>query len=80
MPGLTILPGSQGALRGYRLQHLYALYRLLCTTTSEPLSFQLEGTEDMEVYDPAGTLLEAIQVKALSLDSPRTGSINNYWV
>lgn len=56
------------AYRGYRLQALYTLWRLLkpvggCDTA---LVFEPEGQEDLAVYDPEGRLLEVIQVKAHS--------------
>jgi len=50
------------SLRGYRLQLLYTLWRIL----EEPAnrSVKLEGLEDLDVLDPSGALLEAVQVKA----------------
>lgn len=54
--------GAQAALRGYRLQALYTLYRLL--KAAPGLVFRLEGHEDLDVYDAEGRLQEVIQVKA----------------
>jgi hypothetical protein len=61
-----IFPGASAALKGYRLQHLYSLFRILGDDASPPRQFQLEGTEDLEIFDDAGRLIEAIQVKARS--------------
>jgi hypothetical protein len=68
-----IFPGASAALKGYRLQHLYSLFRILGDDASPPRQFQLEGTEDLEIFDDAGRLLEAIQVKARS-SAPLTPS------
>ena len=46
--------------KGYRLQALYALYRIL---HGEEYSFQPEGVEDLAVYSQGGKLLEVVQVK-----------------
>lgn len=59
-----IFPGASAALKGYRLQHLYSLFRILGDDVSPPHQFQLEGTEDLEIFDDAGRLIEAVQVKA----------------
>ncbi len=58
------LAGAPPALRGFRRQHLYALFRLLTDASRERYSIQLEGTEDLEIFDESGHLIEAIQVKA----------------
>jgi hypothetical protein len=62
--------GASGALRGYRLQALYTLRRVL----EEPptCSFQLEGREDLELLRD-GEVVEAVQVKAY--DTPLTLSL-----
>lgn len=70
----TISIGAPAALRGYRLQHLYTLDRLL-SIQEDRFEVQLEGTEDLDIYDSAGTLLEAIQVKALTDDSVTTSTL-----
>jgi len=59
------LPGSQAALRGYRLQHLYTLHRLF-GAGADDLVIQLEGSEDVDILDRSGNLVEAVQVKALA--------------
>ncbi|BBO84980.1 hypothetical protein DSCO28_55460 [Desulfosarcina ovata subsp. sediminis] len=50
--------------RGFRLQSLYALKRILESETGS--NFQPEGIEDLAIYSSDGELLEAIQVKAYS--------------
>ncbi|HEY4036381.1 MAG TPA: hypothetical protein VGL94_20685 [Ktedonobacteraceae bacterium] len=55
------------AYRGYRLQHLYTLWRIL-TSEQENIIFQQEGQEDLAVLDSCGNLLEVLQVKAYSDD------------
>lgn len=68
------IPGAPAALKGYRLQHLYVLHRLLNAGASGGMAFQLEGTEDLDVYDvETGILVEAAQVKAYE-DKPITAS------
>jgi DNA polymerase III delta prime subunit len=61
------------AYRGYRLQALYTLSRLLESNDSANLIFQPEGEEDLAIFDTNNNLLEVIQVKAydenLSLSS-----------
>ena len=49
--------------RGYRLQLLYALHRILPKDSAQ-LFFQPEGYEDLDVYNEFGELIEVIQVKA----------------
>lgn len=64
------------AYRGYRLQTLYILDRILSTDRDVSLVFQPEGAEDLAVRDSRGQLVEVTQVKAygsnlsLSLFSP----------
>ena len=50
------------AYRGYRLQALYVLWRILESEDSAHLIFQPEGYEDLAVYDSEETLLEVVQV------------------
>jgi hypothetical protein len=52
------------AYRGYRLQHLYTLWRILETSEQEGIIFQLEGQEDLDILDSHGNLLDVLQVKA----------------
>jgi hypothetical protein len=56
--------GAESAYRGYRLQALYALWRLLCREDARHLTFQPEGREDLAVFDGSASLQEAAQVKA----------------
>jgi len=51
------------AYRGYRLQSLYALNRILNQQTDDNLIFQPEGKEDLAVFDSKNNLLEIVQVK-----------------
>jgi hypothetical protein len=50
--------------RGYRLQALYALYKILTAENVVESIFQPEGNEDLSVFDPKENLLETVQVKA----------------
>ncbi|ACK66983.1 hypothetical protein PCC8801_2996 [Rippkaea orientalis PCC 8801] len=52
--------------RGYRLQLLYTLWRILSENKKNNFTFQPEGQEDLAIYDEAGHLIEIIQVKARS--------------
>lgn len=67
--------------RGYRLQALYALRRIL--TSTDDSVFQPEGKEDLAILDSSDNLLEAIQVKAhnlpLTLSSLRLGESNSFF-
>ena len=60
--------GGPAALRGYRLQSLYGLDRMLtCGEDQEHLRFRFEGLEDVEVSDVRTTEVdEYVQVKAYS--------------
>lgn len=55
------------AYRGYRLQALYALFRILDQEGFNNLVFQPEKWEDLSIQDEKGDLLEVIQVKSNSL-------------
>lgn len=58
--------GALSALRGYRKQFLYSLFRILCATTEEDI-FHPEGKfEDLDIYGTDGQLIEIIQVKDLT--------------
>ena len=57
--------GGSAALRGYRLQTLYILSRLMNAESHEHL-FRPEGKEDLDIYTSDGQLLETVQVKAYS--------------
>ena len=52
------------AYRGYRLQALYALFRILDQEGSNNLVFQPEVLEDLSIRDEKDGLLEVIQVKS----------------
>lgn len=52
------------AYRGYRLQALYVLWRILAADASQDLVFQPEGKEDLAIFDLQGDLVEVVQVKA----------------
>jgi hypothetical protein len=54
------------AYRGYRLQTLYTLGRILEPNESRNLIFQPEGAEDFAIWDTSDHLLETVQVKAYS--------------
>lgn len=60
--------GGPAALRGHRLQSLYALYRILEADDAEEHScYRLEGTEDVEILDGVShDVMEYVQVKAYS--------------
>jgi hypothetical protein len=53
------------AYRGYRLQALYTLSRVL-SQKADPLVFQPEGMEDLAVFEEKDRLLEIVQVKQRS--------------
>lgn len=55
--------GAPAAYRGYRLQALYILKRLLAPGISEALIFQPEGREDLDIRKD-GRLIEMVQVKS----------------
>jgi hypothetical protein len=54
------------AYRGYRLQALYTLTRLLEAGGDNGLIYQPEGQEDLAVFGHQQTLLESVQVKQRS--------------
>ena len=56
--------GATSAYRGYRLQALYTLARILEPGDSARSVFQPEGKEDLAVWDANGSLREVIQVKS----------------
>jgi hypothetical protein len=60
--------GATPAYRGYRLQTLYALFRILDQEGNNHLVFQPEVLEDLSIQDEKGNLLEVIQVKSSDLD------------
>lgn len=56
--------GAPAAYRGYRLQALYALKRILTFATDPGPVFHPEGHEDLDIRDTNDRLLETIQVKS----------------
>jgi hypothetical protein len=56
--------GAPAAYRGYRLQALYTLRRILTPAVGQSLVFQPEGLEDLAIRDTDGHLIEVIQVKS----------------
>lgn len=55
--------GAKSALKGYRTQFLYSLYRIL-TDYTKGYTFCVEGKyEDLDILDNQGNFLESIQVK-----------------
>lgn len=56
------------AYRGYRLQTLYILARILGSDANTELIFQPEGAEDLAIRETSDRLLETVQVKAYSSD------------
>ena len=56
--------GTPAAYRGYRLQALYTLKRILTPATSQDRVFHLEGLEDLDLWEADGCLEEVIQVKS----------------
>jgi hypothetical protein len=57
--------GAPAAYRGYRLQALYTIYRLLAPGESDTTVFYPEGSEDLDRRQGIdGPLLETIQVKS----------------
>lgn len=67
--------------RGYRLQALYALWRIL--KSSHDQIFQPEGVEDLDIFGPNVAKTESIQIKALStpltLSSLNVGDSNSFF-
>jgi hypothetical protein len=70
------------AYRGYRLQALYTLNRIL-SQESDLIIFQPEGIEDLAVFDDEDRLLEVVQVKQrtsnLTLSSFKPDKPNSFF-
>jgi len=62
------LDGATSAYRGYRLQALYVLARILLHEASQNLIFRPEGKEDLDILSQNGELIETVQVKAYTND------------
>lgn len=58
--------GAGPAYRGYRVQALYTLWRMLNLMGDRDLLFQPEGNEDLDIRNENNLLLEMIQVKSYS--------------
>ncbi len=57
------MSGATPTYRGYRLQALYILHRIL-SGTGDDVAFRPEGIEDLDILNGEGTLIEAVQVKS----------------
>lgn len=57
------MSGATPTYRGYRLQALYILYRILAGT-GDDVVFRPEGNEDLDILNRDGTLVEIVQVKS----------------
>ena len=57
-------PGASAALRGYRLQALYTLKRVLSPGVDETRVYCPEGAEDLGIKDQTGQWAEVVQVKS----------------
>ena len=62
MPEVIDQLGAPAALKGYRVQALYTLKRIL-DQSENGIQFQPEGEEDLDVLDALGRPLELIQIK-----------------
>ncbi len=65
--------GTSAAYRGYRLQALYSLNRILGSNDGAGLVYHPEGFEGLDIERKDGSLTEIIQVKsynAYSFGSP----------
>lgn len=60
--------GASASYKGYRLQALYTLWRILRENRETDLIFQPEGQEDLAILDARGNLLEIIQVKSHAIN------------
>ncbi|HYI12233.1 MAG TPA: NADPH-dependent F420 reductase [Thermoanaerobaculia bacterium] len=56
-------PGAAAALRPFRLQHLYTLHRLVTDPGIAGFEVQLDGSQDLEIFDPSGRPVEVVRVK-----------------
>lgn len=65
---MSVSSDASASYRGYRLQTLYTLRRMLDVSDNENLIFQPEGKEDLAVYDTDHNLIEVVQVKALGAE------------
>jgi hypothetical protein len=56
--------GAPAALRGYRLQALYILDRILDPQVRDSIVFHPEGGEDLDIWEGTERLQEVVQVKS----------------
>jgi hypothetical protein len=70
---------ASATFRGFRHQALYILSRILADDASAEQSYRPEGSEDLAVYDRAGNLIEAIQVKDYSSPLALSNLKNSFW-
>src|SRR5947209_2226066 len=63
---ITLNSDATPEYRGYRLQALYTLSRILQRTNGKDFIYQPEGREDLAVFDAEHNLLEIVQVKERS--------------
>jgi hypothetical protein len=56
--------GAPAAFRGYRLQALYTLWRVLTSGNDTSQVFYLEGREDLDIKNNDGRIIELVQVKS----------------
>jgi hypothetical protein len=71
--------GGPAALKGYRLQALYCLARILGDSSDDLFQYRLEGVEDLEIRDSAGQAVEFVQVKAYSDPLSLSGALAGVW-
>lgn len=64
MDATSITTDASHTYRGYRLQSLYILWRILNSKIEDAVIFQPEGVEDLAIYDNDSNLVEVVQVKA----------------
>lgn len=73
----NINQGAISALKGYRVQFLYTLYRII-TQKKDENAFHPEGKfEDLDIYNIKGEPIEVIQVKSYSRDLTLSNIIND---
>ncbi|TVL98629.1 MAG: hypothetical protein CV087_20985 [Candidatus Brocadia sp. WS118] len=63
-PDKNPLADATPSYRGYRLQALYTLFRVLSARETKDAIFQPEGREDLAIFSGNHKLVEIIQVKA----------------
>jgi hypothetical protein len=66
MTDFSVLPASASS-RLQRLQHLYALDRILGAEPQPARAFRLEGDDRVDVLDARGELLDSVQIAAVDV-------------